>query len=613
MGVQPPNDTTSLHNLVYLAPPAVLVFALLFGIDSRYAYAHLVDNLGALLTQHAGLLWAIGQMPSVAGEEAAGCEIQYSVAFFTFVLALMFPAARTLTAELSLRKRCVGAAVGLGTAMAWTVLLFGPWTDAEAQIGEWSQPHDFGPYWFPDIAADATGRVHVVWSSGEPGFDQVKYSTSADGVEWSPPIDIFALPQSGSFVSRPSIVAGPDGDLHLGFRNATAYFSQSRARTGMDPHSWVRPVEIATGAYFTRLAMDSHGRLHFFYTQNYPDELCGDCFHLLHRFSDDDGTTWSPAHDFVFAQGGTAKPQVVIDGDDNLVLAWESGLGGDLGRLSDPATVMVATSNNRGESWSIPTGLDPRECTVDSGMSRNVALGLAPNDTIVAVWLRIPEDEVRYSISADAGYTWSDSAVISDIVGTWHVYNDRSDNYAMVADSLMASHLVMAGRRSLSQSGIGLYHLIWNGEAWSVPELIQSYQGDAPEWPRVAIANGNKLHVAWFVRNQEAIYSSDTGDYRVYHSAKWLDVPATTQALEFSHENLATTPSFRAQTAATATLQARSPPKGLGTLPGAMRTPPPRVVNARSGAIEQDGILLILLALLPAAAVVILALSWRRR
>ena len=70
---------------------------------------------------------------------------------------------------------------------------------ASGQTSGWSQPVLLSPQlhssWFPDVATDMAGQVHVVWSAVLNGYDTVVYTTSTNGQEWSKVNDIFALPQ----------------------------------------------------------------------------------------------------------------------------------------------------------------------------------------------------------------------------------------------------------------------------------------------------------------------------------------------------------------------------------------------------------------------------------
>jgi beta-lactamase regulating signal transducer with metallopeptidase domain len=56
--------------------------------------------------------------------------------------------------------------------------------------------------------------------------------------------------------------------------------------------------------------------------------------------------------------------------------------------------------------------------------------------------------------------------------------------------------------------------------------VIASYEGDMPEWPRIAVGLGNQLHVVWFVRDAENLFNSDAGNYQVWYASGATDSPA---------------------------------------------------------------------------------------
>jgi hypothetical protein len=68
---------------------------------------------------------------------------------------------------------------------------------------------------------------------------------------------------------------------------------------------------------------------------------------------------------------------------------------------------------------------------------------------------------------------------------------------------------------------VSVYHLTWDGERWSEPGLIAYYPGSAvPEYPKIAVGQGNRLHVVWFVRSGEG-----TEFMRIWYSELGIDAP----------------------------------------------------------------------------------------
>lgn len=396
----------------------------------------------------------------------------------------------------------------------------------QAQGGAWSPPTPLGAYWFPDVAVDPSGRVHAVWSSGTEGFDTVMYA-ARNGDVWSRPGDIVAIRQvaGGSEASRPTLLADPDGNVHLTYRYTSVFHSQAAAGGAAVPGYWRTPTEIGEG-YFSRMARDSAGVLHLIFTQNVQTETCRICYHVFYTRSTDEGFTWSDPVDISVQLTGAAKPQLIVDREDNLHVVWESGYGGSYGQLSDPTSVFYAASYDGGASWSRPYEFDPARGDTTASMARNITLAEDPNGNLVVAWWAIPEDVVYYQLSGDRGLTWSAPAPIPGVLGIWALYQSRLDDYATAVDSNGRVHLVMVGRRNPEQTRSELLHLIWDGATWSAPKIIASYERDMPEWPRIAVGLGNQLHVVWFVRDAENLFNSDAGNYRVWHSTSTTNSPA---------------------------------------------------------------------------------------
>ena len=397
---------------------------------------------------------------------------------------------------------------------------------AGAQGGGWSLPVPLGAYWFPDVAVDGSGRVHAVWSSGEEGFDTVMYAAKTEA-GWGRAVDIVALPQiaGGSEASRPTLLIDPANNLHLTYRYTTVYYSQAPAGGAGVPGYWRAPFAVDEG-YFSRMARDSQGVLHLIFTQNVQTETCRICYHVFYVRSTDDGFMWSDPVDISVQATGAAKPQLIVDHQDNLHVVWEAGYGGSYGQLSDPTSVYYVSSYDGGSSWGKPYALAPGRGATTAAMARNVTIAEDANGHLVVAWLAIPEEIVYYQLSMNAGETWSVPSPIPNVFGMWALYQSRLDDYATAVDSAGRVHLVMVGRRVPEQTRSELLHIVWDGSNWGEPSVIASYDGDMPEWPRIAVGLGNQLHVVWFVRDAENLFNSDAGNYQVWYATRTTNSPA---------------------------------------------------------------------------------------
>jgi hypothetical protein len=408
------------------------------------------------------------------------------------------------------------------------------------QTSGWTQPVPLSApnlwAWFPDVTTDRTGTVHVVWASAivpasddasAESFDTIVYdSKNQDSQDWAKAVDVIAFKQSNE-ATRPAILVDIQGILHLTCRYTSVFYSYVPADSGSVVSAWrpLRQVSSFQVAYFSRLAIDSQGRLHLVYTENVPSTECPVCFHLFYRWSDNNGISWSNLVDVSNLPTGSAKPQILIDKQDYIHLVWEAGQGGAYGQLTDPTKVMYAVSYDRGKTWTTPV-----EFIAPGGIGKNITIGLDSRGKLVIAWLDETQDAIYYQISSDQGRSWSPPQLIPGVWGGWSVYAARLDDYAMATDSAGDVHLVLVGRTARDQKSLGVLHLRWDGSTWSQPEVIASYIGDVAEWPRVAVSDGNQLHVVWYVRDAVNVWNTvdKSKPHRIWYAQGSSSAPALT-------------------------------------------------------------------------------------
>jgi len=432
------------------------------------------------------------------------------------------------------------------------ILLEPAWQPALAQTAVWSQPLELSSpkqsSTFPEISVDRTGQVHVFWSSGIGDYDVVMYRSLAPGKGWTQENDIVALSvTSGRIITRPASLITPDGVLYLLFRNFTLFYSSVPVVEASNAGAWSERKEINSGdnvVYFSRMVQDHKGTLHLFYTENTPSASCSICFHLYYRRSEDGGARWTGPVRISDPNNGVAKPQIFIDALDKIHVVYEAGPGGDLGAVETESDVAYVSSGDGGNTWTEPAifrgSAKPETLVTPSAKqtptatptavglisSKNIAIAQDGRGRLIVAWLSIPEDIIYFSTSSDSGKTWSLGRPITGVWGGWTVYNARTDGYSMATDSAGEVHLVLSGRTAKDQKTLNLLHVAWNGEEWSAPEVIKAYQGDVPEWPKIAVGNGNTLHVVWFERDKQHIFESGTGLYTIWYAQGLLNAPA---------------------------------------------------------------------------------------
>lgn len=494
-----------------------------------------------------------------------------------------------------------------------------------AQGGGWSQPVWLSTTtprsWFPDVVADSQGRVHVVWDSAivprsfdDPGTQLVMYAVRRDG-GWSEPNDL-ALPLFG-IAARPALAVDGAGHLHLLFRDAPVYYMQAPAADAWSAQAWSRPHPISglSPNYISDLAVDDRGVIHAVWSEWVPVELSPEeifaqerspyLADIFYRRSEDGGRTWS--HRVNLSQTpnvGSGHVQIKADVGGGLHVAWIEGRDQHSGE-GEPEAVWYVHSQDGGATWS-----QPMQFWEPAGDNAQVALGLDGGGGVLLAWRsgsssKPAEDprihRVYYAWSTDSGESWAEPQPVPGLYARG--WTTPWDAYDMGSDALGRIHLVAVGwlEEPGRETPVALYHLVWDGERWSDPELIVQYSPpESPEYVRVAVGQGRHLHAVWFVR-PEGAFSQE--DMQVWYSERELDVPEVTPV-----------PTWTPTPAPPPTLPPSSPtpPAPTPTVRLASSSPPlVEDLYTESDDLQRLGVALLPVAVMSLAAG--MAWWWRRR
>lgn len=124
----------------------------------------------------------------------------------------------------------------------------------------------------PDIAADSSANLHVVWSDSAPGNTEIYYAKSTDlGTTWTASQRITWT--SGSS-QRPIIVADTPGNLHVVWEDNTAGNNEIYYKTSTDGGAtWTASERLTSNAGDSRwpdIAADPSGNLHVVWFDDTP-------------------------------------------------------------------------------------------------------------------------------------------------------------------------------------------------------------------------------------------------------------------------------------------------------------------------------------------------------
>jgi hypothetical protein len=146
---------------------------------------------------------------------------------------------------------------------------------------------------------------------------------------------------------------------------------------------------------------------------------------------------------------------------------------------------------------------------------------------LVTAWLGLPENHIYFKTSDNLGKSWTQPKAIPGILGSWDIYQSILDTFSMATDSNGNIHMVLVGHINNNQSALSVIELVWNGRNWSEPEIVATLEGFVPEWPRIAINNGNQIHLTWFVRRNSDIWTNPATN-RLWYAHGQILSPAKT-------------------------------------------------------------------------------------
>jgi len=391
--------------------------------------------------------------------------------------------------------------------------------------------------WFPDVATDQAGTVHIIWNTSEEtspttqtnGETILQEPTLRDylmyGQFGSPnaarPTDI-GLAHGGEAI-RNAILIDRDGSVDVLYRSSERiWFIKAPVSGAPSASAWSEPRRLSAGgtAYYAAIAQDASGTLHVVYTENATIDVPQATAptrreSLFYRRSSDGGATWSSAIRISSPTTlrGTTRPQIRISGT-TIVVAWDEGYD-NINAKGDPAVGGLRRTLDGGRTWQ------PIQVIADSSVPiEQVTFAFGKENRALLVWRETGKDILRFATSDTAGASWSDPLTVPNIIARPYVLKHQFDRYALAADSTGVFHLLAVGQVG-SPDQLALLHVEMRDGTWSAPQSVYSGQG-LPEYPGIATDGGNHITVSFFVRDN----LFEIGNYRVWRVNGVMAVPA---------------------------------------------------------------------------------------
>ena len=383
---------------------------------------------------------------------------------------------------------------------------------------------------YPDIVADPSGRVHVVWVEQddlvEAGFDPERGSVYSSGEStvmytslvdegWSPPVDVtFDVSPFGLILPR--IAVDQSGAVHILYLRGSEHWLLS-SLADQDPTSarnWRLPLNVSqlwgspAVERFGDMLIDGDGTMHIRFATQSEGPLVHDSG-IYYTGTDDSGYSWTPPAE-IGNVGETALFEVrafgsnwVLDDQNRIYAIIHQFIGG-----KNLAALIV--SGDLGTSWSDPLPLNAEDVE---------AAWVAVVGNELHVFLSENAQVITHRYSLDGGDSWSPSVKVADTFLPW-LYGGIS----VAHDSL--------GRMLIAYPEQGdIWTRLWDGTQWSNPVNVSQSPQQLDFWPRMVISEGNQAHLVWYSGYQElplydVLKRMDEGEYEVRYSQVELDASA---------------------------------------------------------------------------------------
>lgn len=389
--------------------------------------------------------------------------------------------------------------------------------------------------WFPDVAIDPAGTIHMIWNTSEETAPTTQGETTSQeptvrdylmyGQFGSPnlakPTDI-GLAHGGEAI-RNALLLDRDGSVDVLYRSSEhIWFTKAPVSSAPRASAWSEPRRLSGNgtAYYAAIAQDASGTLHVLYSENAPVDVPQAAApirreSLFYRRSSDGGATWSSAVRISSTTSlhGTTRPQIRISGT-TIVVAWDEGYD-NINAKSDPAIGGIRRSLDGGQTWQPIQVIAEPDIPIEQ-----VTFAFGKENRSLLVWREVGKDIVRFATSDTAGASWSSPLTVPNITARPYLLKHQFDRYALTADSTGVFHLLAVGQVG-SPDQLALLHLELRDGTWSAPQSVYSGQG-LPEYPGIATDGGNHITVSFFVRDN----LFEIGNYRVWRVNGVMAAPA---------------------------------------------------------------------------------------
>jgi len=276
----------------------------------------------------------------------------------------------------------------------------------ESGAQTWSAPMNIsgsGSGWYPDIAADPQGTVHVIWEQET----DIRYAAKPRGGAWSAPINLSRT--DGAWI-MPALHVDTVGNLHaVWVDHSPGNYEILYAYKGHDAASWEAPERVSNTSgtsWAPSVVADSQGGVHVVWYDFTPGVT-----EIYYAYKTPGAAVWSAATNVSNTAGGSQWPALAADVGGGLHLVWQDTL--PLAGQGQ-ALILYYAAKPAGADWSQPLEL-ARDLANDE-KPQTPALAISPSGALHVAWASMTDYRLRYAIKPDAETGWSVPQVVASLI-----------------------------------------------------------------------------------------------------------------------------------------------------------------------------------------------------
>jgi len=332
-----------------------------------------------------------------------------------------------------------------------------------------------GTSYFPTIAADSSGNVHVVWSDDTPGNYEIFYGKSTDGGStW---MTTQRITWNNGDSLAPAIAVDSSGNPHVVWYDKTPgnYEIYYRKSTN-GGSSWMTTQRISWNIGSTQypaVAVDSSGSVHVVWYDDMPGNR-----EIYYRKSTNGGSSWVTTQRITWNNGHSLSPDIAVDPSGNPHAVWHDSTPGNY-------EIFYRKSANGGSTW-----MTIQRISWNNAYSLCPAIAVDSSGNVHVVWYDSTPGNftVYFRKSPNWGSTWMTTQRI-----TWD--NAFSGYPDIAVDSSGNVHMVWYGDKP------GNYEIYYRkstngGSTWMASQRI-TWKDGTSALPDIAVDSSGNVHVVW--------------------------------------------------------------------------------------------------------------------